>query len=192
MEPEPVKYEDERRWLLLDGMPDTNNTDIGHIDSVDRITQFYIPVTMGSLRYRRSINVRTGKETYTEAHKAPKEFSRGAECEVEIHYWVYEARMYDAIGNTIKTRTTLTIDDWVFELDEFLGECSGLVIVELEFKCDKSVDEEVAKQLYQQYLALQLPDCFGRNIEITGDSAYSNLQLATQGMPESFYEYCSS
>lgn len=182
-----VKYEDERRWLLLNGMIDTHNNQIERVESIERITQFYVATKVGSLRYRTSLNQKTGKHTYTETYKAPKEFSRGAEHESEIPHWVSEMMFSSQIGSVIKTRTTLTVQGWQFELDEFCNECSGLVIVELEFRADAKMDAGLVSALHNDYLAEILPECFGHNIEITGDSSYSNYKLATTGVPNQYY-----
>jgi CYTH domain-containing protein len=191
-EPDEIKYEDERRWLLTEGLPDTRGSWVEKVESIQRITQFYIPTVIGSLRYRCSSDVHTGKHTYTETYKAPKEFSRGAEHESEIPVWVYDIMYPNTIGETVKTRTTLTVDGWSFELDEFLNDCKGLVIVELEFRAHTEMEDGLVEALHNDYLAYVLPECFGRSMEITGDKSYSNQQLAIHGIPQSFYTYRSS
>lgn len=193
MEPQPVKYEDERRWLLLDPTADITP---GTITKVETIVQFYTPVASGSHRFRESYETDADgmfvATNYTTTWKGPKQGSRGPELERFIDRMVYEMELPNSIGKTEKIRTTIEISDWKFEHDHFTGDCAGLVIVELEFTHPEELAPKLVAKLHAEYMALELPECFGRNIEITGDSAYSNYQLATHGIPESFYTYCSS
>ena len=55
------------------------------------------------------------------------------------------------------------------EVDEYVGDLAGLVVLEVEFP-----DEEAAQ-------AFAPPAWFGR--ELTGDPAYANRSLASDGLP---------
>lgn len=182
-----MKTEDERRWLLLDGMPDLGTRKVASVDHYDHITQFYIASKLGSHRFRKAVGTRGNR--YTETIKGPKEFSAGPEWEVETDQWVYEMKLHDSIGTVEKTRTTTVVDGQVYEVDDFMGRCSGLVIVELEFRPPEGTKPEVVKLLRKQYHKIKLPAVFGRNLEITGDSSYSNLSLALFGIPEITYDH---
>lgn len=67
-----------------------------------------------------------------------------------------------------KTRHTITFKGFVWEIDAYEGDLSGLVIAEVELRAE--TDEPA------------LPAWVGR--ELTGDNAWSNATLATRGMPE--------
>lgn len=176
-----MQTEDERRWLLPDGMPDLNTREVSSVDSVEPVFQFYLSTKNGSLRFRHK------GPKYYQTIKGKKVGSKAAEWEVEIEEWVFSLMCENSIGFTQKTRTTLRANGSMFELDEFDHPLTGLVIVELEFH---GVDDnpELNEFLYQKYQKLSLPEFFGRSIEITGDSRYSNLQLALNGLPEPGHE----
>jgi adenylate cyclase len=77
------------------------------------------------------------------------------------------------IGTTIeKSRTVITIDGLGWEVDEFHGRNSGLVIAEVEFEGSTSLDEWRAR------IDRARPPWVGR--EITGDPRYANSALAEQ------------
>ena len=74
-----------------------------------------------------------------------------------------------ALGNVIaKTRHSIEVADYLYEVDVFEGALAGLIIAELETP-DYVPDGK-------------LPDWLGR--EITGESAYYNTMLALRGRPE--------
>jgi CYTH domain-containing protein len=73
-----------------------------------------------------------------------------------------------AVGRVIeKTRYRVPVGDFLWEIDVYRGELSGLVVAEVEMA---SVDDDPA-----------LPFWIGR--EVTGDRRYSNQFLALDGMP---------
>ena len=73
-----------------------------------------------------------------------------------------------AVGLVIeKTRYRVPVGDFLWEVDVYRGELSGLVVAEVEMA---SVDDDPA-----------LPAWIGR--EVTGDRRYSNQFLALDGMP---------
>ena len=73
-----------------------------------------------------------------------------------------------AVGLVIeKTRYRVPVSDFLWEIDVYRGELSGLVVAEVEMA---SVDDHPA-----------LPAWIGR--EVTGDRRYSNQYLALDGLP---------
>ncbi len=71
-----------------------------------------------------------------------------------------------------KIRRTLTDGDLVFEVDEYTGDLTGLVVAEVEFP-----DEEAAH-------AFVLPAWLGDDArDVTGDKRYANRAQATDGRP---------
>jgi CYTH domain-containing protein len=68
-----------------------------------------------------------------------------------------------------KTRRRMQIGDAEAEVDEYLGDLGGLVVVEVEFP-----DEQAAR-------AFEVPRWFGR--ELTDERAYANRSLACDGLP---------
>lgn len=183
------EIEDERRWLLLGDFADRQPFESEVQIKFENIFQFYVSTTIGTQRFRRSEEWRSDgeKTTYTQTFKAPKEYSAGAEHDREIPEWVYEMMLSNSVGQTQKIRSTIVIDGWAYELDYFEGDCSGLVIVELEFKEDKLLSEDENAARYKIYQELDLPDMFGENTEITGSKGFSNYELATQGPPKAFF-----
>jgi CYTH domain-containing protein len=182
-----VKIEDERRWLLPNGMPDLNTRAVSCVDKYEHITQFYTSTAKGTQRFRKAVG--TNGNHYSTTIKAPKDFSAGAEWEVDTEQWVYELMLKSSIGAVEKSRTTLLVDGELFELDEFMGNCTGLVIVELEFHAPENADQALADMLHSEYLALELPGVFGESREITGDKSYSNYWLALNGIPDVVYDH---
>lgn len=182
------EIEDERRWLLLGDFADRDSFNTEAVIKYEDIVQFYVSITTGTQRFRRSEEWRHDDKitTYTQAFKAPKEYSAGAEHDREIPEWVYEMMLPNSVGQTQKIRTTITIDGWTYELDVFEGDSSGLVIVELEFKNNKSLSDAENAARHKIYQELDLPDAFGENVEITGNKGFSNYELATQGPPQAF------
>ena len=70
-----------------------------------------------------------------------------------------------------KTRRTMRVHGTEVEVDEYGGQLDGLVVAEVEFP-----DEDAAMDFTP-------PPWFAR--ELTGDDAYSNRGLASDGLPES-------
>jgi adenylate cyclase len=68
-----------------------------------------------------------------------------------------------------KTRRRMRIAGAEAEVDEYIGDLRGLVVVEVEFD-----DGDAAR-------AFQPPAWFGR--ELTGEQAYANRSLACDGLP---------
>ena len=68
-----------------------------------------------------------------------------------------------------KTRRAIRVQGVVVEVDEYNGSLDGLVVAEVEFP-----DEDAA-------LDFTPPAWFAR--ELTGDGAYSNRALASEGLP---------
>jgi CYTH domain-containing protein len=68
-----------------------------------------------------------------------------------------------------KTRRRMRAAGVEAEVDEYVGQLAGLVVLEVEFP-----DEAAA-------LAFQPPAWFGR--ELTGEPAYANRSLACDGLP---------
>lgn len=183
-----MEIEDERRWLLLDGMPDLNSRKFTSVDQYDHITQFYLPTKEGTLRFRKAVGTRGNH--YSQTIKGPKDYSAGPEWNVlEVEEWVFGLMQKSAIGTVEKGRTAILAQAMKFELDEFMGSCAGLVIVELEFMAPKNADPNLVELLHQQYRELELPEAFGRNIEITGDNAYGNYWLALNGIPQVVHDH---
>ncbi len=182
-----MQIEDERRWLLTDGMPSTSTLELVRSEGFEHITQFYTPTTTGSQRFRKAVG--TKGNHYTQTIKGPKNFSAGAEWEVDTEQWVYDLMQNSSIGSVEKGRTTLWIENYLYELDEFMGNCAGLVIVELEFRIPPNTEADVVKALHDEYRKCGLPGVFGENREITGDSSYSNYSLALDGIPEVVYDH---
>ncbi|MFZ2103012.1 MAG: CYTH domain-containing protein [Oricola sp.] len=67
-----------------------------------------------------------------------------------------------------KTRHTLSVDGFVWEIDEYGGALAGLVVAEVE--------------MGSEYDRPTLPHWLGR--EVTGDDTWSNIGLAMRGLPE--------
>lgn len=134
------------------------------VEDTIRIQQFYLASNAG-----RSVRLRIsdGKR----AKLTLKFGSRGRERD-EFEYKVpladaEEMRQF-AIGRVIeKTRHHVHHGGYLYEIDVFGGELSGLVIAELE------TPEDVA--------ASQLPSWIGR--EVTDDPRYYNATLAIGGAP---------
>ena len=75
-----------------------------------------------------------------------------------------------ALGFVVeKTRHIVTHRGRVYEVDEFSGPLSGLILAELE--TPENVEDA------------DLPSWLGR--EVTGDTAYLNASMALRGLPES-------
>lgn len=78
------------------------------------------------------------------------------------------------IGITIaKRRHHLPLGDHLIELDVFEGELAPLVVAEIELRTETDV--------------VALPGFLGR--EVTGDPAFSNVRLATAGLPETDFPF---
>lgn len=128
------------------------------------IRQFY--VASGSDRTVR-VRIRDGRSA-----KLTLKFGGAARVRDEYEYElpVEDARELErfALGNVIeKVRSIVRHRDHDYEIDEFAGALSGLVVAELE-TADEVPDAA-------------LPAWLGR--EVTGDGAYYNAALALNGIP---------
>lgn len=117
----------------------------------------------------RSVRVRISGD----GAKLTLKFGTAAKTRDEFEYAipVDQAREMEAfaVGRPIdKTRHHVRHLGRLFEVDEFHGALDGLVVAELE------TEEDVADT--------DLPAWLGR--EVTGDPAYLNASLATNGLPE--------
>ena len=182
-----MQIEDERRWLLLEGMPHPLDQELFKTERFDHIVQFYTATQRGSQRFRKAVG--TNGNHYTQTIKSPKDYSAGAEWEVDTQQWVYELMLRSSIGSVEKGRTTILVDGDIYELDEFMGNCTGLVIVERELRVPAGTEASLAEAMYSSYRNARLPDIFGDNQEITGDNSYSNHNLALDGIPAITYDH---
>ncbi len=117
----------------------------------------------------RSIRVRISGD----GARLTLKFGTAAKARDEFEYAIPidQAREMEAfaVGRPIdKTRHLVRHLGRLFEVDEFHGALHGLVVAELE------TEEDVADT--------DLPAWLGR--EVTGDPAYLNASLATNGLPE--------
>ena len=179
-----MPLEIERRWLLLDGEPDLSSPRAKDMSHFRDIFQFYLQTESGTLRLRRA-----GQE-YFMTVKGEKVGASAPEWEVPTEQWVFEKLYSSRIGYTQKTRTEVRIDGEVYELDIFSSP-AGLVIVELELHLPQD-NPNLADFLEEEFMTLVLPECFGRNIEITTDKRYSNFSLALHGLPEGFHKLATT
>ncbi|HWS48875.1 MAG TPA: hypothetical protein VN174_02420 [Candidatus Methanoperedens sp.] len=93
-----------------------------------------------------------------------------AEYEIEIEHYQFDSLWPVTEGKRIeKTRYEIEHEGRVVELDIYLGNLSGLQVVEVEFS-----SEEESKRY-------NIPDWFGE--EITDDKRYKNQSLALYGLP---------
>lgn len=124
-----------------------------------RITQGYL-----SSAPERTVRVRIKGKTGYLTIKGEGNASGASRYEWEIEIPVIEAEELLKIcepGIIDKTRYEVKYGIHTFEVDEFYGENSGLIVAEIELK---SEDEAFTK-----------PDWFGE--EVTGDSKYYNSML---------------
>ena len=154
-----VMAKEVERKFLVDGQAWRS-----HVEDTIRIRQFYLASNTG-----RSVRLRIsdGKR----AKLTLKFGSRGRERD-EFEYKVpladAEEMQQFAIGRIIeKTRHHVRHGGYLYEIDVFEGELSGLVIAELE------TPEDVA--------ASELPPWIGR--EVTSDPRYYNATLALNDAP---------
>lgn len=169
-----MEYEDERRWLLLDGSPNLHTNAANTVLNYQHIVQFYLPTTVGSLRFRYNGN------RCVQTIKGPRVGSKKPESNREVELWEFDLMRQSSIGEITKTRTDVVVDGYTFELDHFLGPLECLVIVELEFHPSENLKLDEVR--YKKFQQLVLPtEVFEPNIEITEDDTYSNYQLAVNG-----------
>jgi len=150
--------ESERKFLLR------SDAWRAAVEKTMSIRQFYLfSRTDGSLRVR----LKEGRATLT------LKLGGAARMRDEFEYPIspQDARQMEpfALGSMIeKMRHLVRHRGFLYEVDEFSGHLSGLVIAELE------TSEDVADA--------DLPSWIGR--EVTGIPAYYNASLALHGMPE--------
>lgn len=129
------------------------------------------PIRQGYLAHDGTVAVRVRRRG--DRHVATVKGGRGA-SRVEIE-WEVSPEQFEALWPLTedrrieKSRHELRIGEVVAELDVFAGALSGLVLVEVEFPDDAAMADFVA------------PDWFGP--EVTDDERYSNVALATEGVP---------
>lgn len=100
-----------------------------------------------------------------------------SETEVEITRSVFDELWPETGGRRIeKFRREINLDGGLTaEVDSYEGELEDLVVVEVEF-----TDEADADSFWP-------PEWFGR--ELTGDPAWANQSLATDGLPRKYFEF---
>lgn len=93
------------------------------------------------------------------------------EVNVEIPLIAYDALLRNVIGATINKRRyrVCLYDNYVAEVDIYVGNLAPLMIVEVEFNSEKEAGTFI------------VPDWFGK--EVTDDSRYKNKNLAKCGLP---------
>ncbi len=150
--------ERERKWLV-DHLPDLPDDGV-------HMAQGYVAIDgMVSLRVRDA-----GSKGRTMTLKGG---TGAVRTELE---WAIAADEFDAAWaltgdrGVEKTRYRIDLGDHTAELDVFEGRLAGLVLVEVEFDDEASLD------------AFEAPGWFGR--EVTDDGRYTNAALATDGLPD--------
>lgn len=154
-----MAIESERKFLV------TSEDWRPHVTESFAIRQFYL-VAAGdrSLRMR----VKNGRQAKLTLKLGAAERER-EEFEYSTSLEDAEQMARFALGNLIeKTRNIVPHQGLHFEIDEFGGPLSGLVIAELETEADVE--------------ASLLPAWLGR--EVTGDARFYNANLALNGMPD--------
>lgn len=116
------------------------------------------------------VRIRITPDAATLTLKAGTGLTR-SEVEVTISHDQAEALWPHTAGRRLeKLRHRLTLGEHTVELDVYAGELTGLVRAEVEF-----ATEEAAH-------AFEPPAWFG--IEVTGDPAWTNANLAQHGRPD--------
>ncbi len=159
----------EKKWLVdVDAIPyNLKNADIEHIE------QTYICFSP-EIRVRR---INDGQR-YTFAVKTgiTEDGMIRNELEEEIKKEEYESMVVKQEGNTInKTRYQIFDDGYVYAIDIFSGDLTGLAYLEVEFK-----NKEDATNF-------QTPSWVKK--DVTADLNYKNGHLARFGIPDTFEEY---
>lgn len=134
----------------------------------ERIDQGYLAVADG--RGGAEVRLRRIPEHRYLTVKAGTGRSR-AEEEIELDPDRFDALWPLTEGRRLaKTRYRLPHGEHRVELDVYSGDLDGLVVAEVEFADDAAAD------------AFEPPDWFGD--EVTGERAYLNETLASEGAPE--------
>jgi CYTH domain-containing protein len=121
-----MEVELEKKFLL-DEIP-------GDLGEPVMIQQGYLYISPFELRVRKM------GSNYFITYKGEGDEER-VEWEQEIPSWLYEKLLMKKVGNLItKKRYRLERDGYVYQVDEYLGEFSGSIIVEVEFKSRKDYD----------------------------------------------------
>ena len=100
---------------------------------------------------------------------------RGTRSRTELE-WDLTAEQFDTLwpltrcGRVDKVRHEVPLGPRTAEIDVFAGSLAGLVLVEVEFDDDASMD------------AFTAPDWFGE--EVSDDPRYTNAVLARDGLPD--------
>ena len=125
------------------------------------IQQGYLYISPFELRVRKM------GEYYFLTYKGEGDEER-VEWEQEIPSWLYYRLLLKKVGNLItKKRYSLERDGFVYEVDEYLGEFAGSIIVEVEFKSRKDYD------------TFKIPEWLNEAKEVTHDPRFKNKYLAT-------------
>ena len=104
--------------------------------------------------------------------KGPGDLCR-EEWEVSIPEWVFIQLWPKTKGRRIrKIRYHVPFNEFVIDIDKFLGDLKGLYFLECEFKRVEDVKK------------FKTPDWVGRNIDVTKNKEYSNRSLAMKGLPK--------
>jgi adenylate cyclase len=147
------------RKFLLDGLPGTLRLARG-----EAIKQGYL-----ALDGDTEVRLRTGSKPPRLTIKSGRGEVR-TEVELPVEGPDAAALWELTDGRRIeKTRRIMRVGGVEAEVDQYSGDLDGLVVAEVEFP-----DEEASR-------AFEPPPWFGR--ELTGDPAYANRSLATEGQP---------
>ncbi|MDP2632034.1 MAG: hypothetical protein Q8P30_04710 [Candidatus Uhrbacteria bacterium] len=90
----------------------------------------------------------------------------------KVPIWVFGILWRTVAVKIRKHRTLITQINYVMHIDEYLGELSPLMIIDIEFETQE--DSE----------AFKLPKWMSDVREVTGDERYGNRQLAIDGLPK--------
>lgn len=129
------------------------------------IAQGYLFTDGGELR------VRVRGDHFYLTIKGEGSISRN-EWEVEIPRWVFDTLWPKTEGRRVeKTRYTIPYNGLMLEVDNYLRDLIGLIVLECEFR-----DEEAAEEF-------KLPEWIQGALDVTSEPAYKNKNLAVHGMP---------
>lgn len=155
-----VADEIERRFLI-DDVADA----VRRSGRSDELHQGYLVVDEAGSQVRVR---RRGEETSLTVKRGAG--LRRSEVEIEISAGDFERLWELTDGRRIEKRRHLVeADGLTYEIDVYGGALEGFALVEVEFGSEASA------------AAFEPPAWFGR--EITGEEAYSNVALATRGLP---------
>lgn len=159
----------EKKWLIdVDNIP--YNFEKGEIEKIEQTYICFSP----EIRVRR---INDGQRyTFTVKTGITADGMIRNELEEEITKEEYENMLKKQEGNTInKTRYQFFEDGYVYAIDIFSGDLSGLAYLEVEFK-----NQEEANNF-------EAPDWIKK--DVTADLNYKNGHLARYGIPNTFEEY---